>query len=52
MKTSNPDAYQAYMDYPATNPPPDAVANGKLIKDVGDATTLWDTIWTEVKGGG
>jgi spermidine/putrescine-binding protein len=52
FKTSDPTAYQAYMDYPATNPPPEAVKNGKLVKDVGEATTLWDKIWTEVKGGG
>lgn len=51
LKATDPAAYQAYMDYPATNPPSDAVKNGKLIKDVGDATKLWDTIWTEVKGG-
>jgi len=51
LKATDPAAYQAYMDYPATNPPADAVKNGKLVKDVGDATKLWDTIWTEVKGG-
>jgi spermidine/putrescine-binding protein len=51
LKTSDPAAYKAYMDYPATNPPADAVKNGKLVKDVGDATKLWDTVWTEVKGG-
>lgn len=51
LKTSDPAAYKAYMDYPATNPPADAVKNAKLVKDVGDATTLWDKIWTEVKGG-
>ncbi len=51
LKTSDPAAYKVYMDYPATNPPADAVKNGKVVKDVGDATKLWDTIWTEVKGG-
>lgn len=51
LKTSDPAAYKAYMDYPATNPPADAVKNAKLVKDVGNATTLWDKIWTEVKGG-
>ncbi len=51
LKTSDPATYEAYMSYPATNPPADAVKNGKLVKDVGSATTLWDTIWTEVKGG-
>jgi len=51
LKTQDPDTYKSYMAYPATNPPADAVKNGKIVKDVGDATTLWDKVWTEVKGG-
>ena len=39
------------MGYAATNPPLDAIQNGKPVLDVGEATTLWDRIWTEVKGG-
>jgi hypothetical protein len=51
MSKENPDAYQAYMGFAATNPPADALAKCHLIEDVGDATTLWDKTWTEVKGG-
>jgi spermidine/putrescine-binding protein len=50
LKTQEPDTYKSYMDYPATNPPADAVKKGQVVKDVGDATTLWDKVWTEVKG--
>jgi spermidine/putrescine-binding protein len=51
LKTADPEMYQAYMEFPATNPPADAVKKGHIIKDVGDATKLWDQIWTEAKGG-
>jgi len=51
LKTQDPAAYEAYMGYAATNPPLDAIQNGKPVLDVGEATTLWDRIWTEVKGG-
>ncbi len=50
LKTKEPDTYKSYMDFPATNPPADAVKKGHVVKDVGDATTLWDKVWTEVKG--
>ena len=49
-KANQPEVYQAYIDSPITNPPAEAVANGKGIKDVGDATPLFDNIWVEVKG--
>jgi spermidine/putrescine transport system substrate-binding protein len=50
MKTKDPAAYQAYMSYAATNPTPDQLSKTVPVKDIGDATTLWDRIWTEVKG--
>ncbi|HVN53627.1 MAG TPA: extracellular solute-binding protein [Anaerolineaceae bacterium] len=50
LQQQDPDAYKAYMDFPATNPSEADIKNAKTIKDVGDATTLWDQIWTEVKG--
>ncbi len=50
LKTKDPAAYKQYMEFPATNPPADAVKKGKIIIDVGDATKLWDKVWTEVKG--
>ncbi len=51
LKTADPATYKQYMEFPATNPPVDAVKNGKIIIDVGDATKLWDKVWTEAKGG-
>lgn len=50
-KANQPEVYKAYADSPITNPPAEAIANGHGIKDVGDATTLYDAIWVEVKGG-
>jgi len=49
-KTSEPDAYAAYMDYSATNPSGDFLAHAVQVKDVGDATQLYDQLWTEFKG--
>jgi spermidine/putrescine transport system substrate-binding protein len=42
--------YDAYINSPITNTPPDAIKNGHRIDDVGDALPLYDQIWTEVKG--
>jgi spermidine/putrescine-binding protein len=50
-KANHTDVYKAYADSPITNPPPEAIANGHGIQDVGDATPLYDDIWVEVKGG-
>jgi spermidine/putrescine-binding protein len=50
LKTQDPDTYKQYMEFPATNPPADAIKKGHIIIDVGDATTLWDKAWTEFKG--
>lgn len=49
-KENQPEVYKAYTDSPITNPPADVVAKGFGIKDVGDATPLYDDIWVEVKG--
>jgi len=50
-KTNQADLFNAYMNSTITNVPLDAIANGHRIEDVGDATPLYDKIWTEVKGG-
>lgn len=50
-KTQESKLYDAYMNSNITNPPPDALKQGHRIEDVGDATPLYDRIWTEVKGG-
>lgn len=51
LAEKDPEAYKAYMDFPATNPPAEAIKKCHLIKDVGEAMTLWDKTWTEIKGG-
>ena len=50
-KENQPELYKAYIESPITNPPPEVIANGHGIEDVGDATPLYDNIWVEVKGG-
>ena len=50
LKTSDPTTYDAYMNFAATNPPATFLANAIPIKDVGEATTLYDQLWTDFKG--
>lgn len=50
MKTQDPAMYQDYMGFRATNPTEEDLKNAKMIEDVGEATSLYDQIWTEVKG--
>jgi len=49
-KTNQKEIYDAYINSPITNTPPEAIKNGHRIDDVGDALPLYDQIWTEVKG--
>jgi spermidine/putrescine-binding protein len=44
------DLYKTYVDSPITNTPLADLKAGHRIEDVGDATPLYDKIWTEVKG--
>jgi spermidine/putrescine transport system permease protein len=39
----------AIRDHPAIFPPPDVMNRVELLEDVGDATVLYDRLWTEVK---
>ncbi|HEX9189509.1 MAG TPA: extracellular solute-binding protein, partial [Vicinamibacteria bacterium] len=41
----------AVRRHPAVFPPPDVVGRLELIRDLGDATVLYDRLWTEVKSG-
>jgi spermidine/putrescine-binding protein len=50
LKTNDPATYDTYMNFSATNPPATFLANAATIKDVGDATGLYDQLWTEFKG--
>jgi spermidine/putrescine-binding protein len=34
---------------PAIFPPPDVMGRVELIEDIGEATVLYDRLWTEVK---
>lgn len=45
------DVYNTYINSPITNPPLSVIQAGHRIDDVGDATPLYDQIWTEVKNG-
>jgi len=44
------ELYATYIGSNITNTPADVLAKGHRIEDVGDATPLYDRIWTEVKG--
>jgi spermidine/putrescine-binding protein len=50
LKTNNAAAYDAYMGFAATNPSDDFMARTTAIQDVGDATVLYDELWTDFKG--
>jgi spermidine/putrescine-binding protein len=51
LKTEDPALYESYMSFSATNPSVEELQRTAPIKDIGEATALWDRIWTEVKGG-
>lgn len=48
--TTPAQLYEAYINSPITNTPPEVIEKGHRIDDVGDALPLYDQIWTEVKG--
>ncbi len=50
LKTNDPKTYEAYMAFSATNPSADFLAHAVEVKDVGDATKLYDQLWTDFKG--
>lgn len=50
LKTNDAAAYEAYMGYSATNPSADFLKNAVMVRDVGDATALYDQLWTDFKG--
>ncbi len=50
MKANDPATYEKYMGFSATNPPADFLAHAMEVQDVGDATTLYDQLWTDFKG--
>lgn len=50
LKANEPDTYKAYEGFAGTNPPADFLAHATEIQDVGEATTLYDQLWTDFKG--
>lgn len=50
LKANDSSTYESYMSFAATNPSPDFLKNATEVKDVGDATRLYDQLWTDFKG--
>ncbi len=49
LKTDDAALYDSYMAFSGTNPDDAFLANTKPIVDVGAATTLYDSLWTDFK---
>jgi len=49
LQSQDADAYDAYMSFPATNPSAEVLGKSFVLEDVGEATALYDQIWTEIK---
>jgi spermidine/putrescine-binding protein len=50
-RVNQPELYTAYIESPITNTPLEEWAKGHRTEDVGEATVLYDRLWTEVKSG-
>jgi spermidine/putrescine-binding protein len=49
LKTDDPALYESYMAFSGTNPDDAFLANATPIVDVGEATTIYDSLWTDFK---
>ena len=49
-KENQPELYEAYMNSEITNTPKEIWERGQWVQDVGDASVLYEDLWTEVKG--
>ena len=49
-KANQPELYDAYMNSPITNTPPEVWDKGHWVEDIGEATPLYEQMWTEIKG--
>ncbi len=49
-KEQQPELYDAYMKSPITNTPAEVWAKGHWVEDIGEATPLYEQMWTEIKG--
>ena len=50
FKANDSAAYNKYMSFPGTNPPADFLAHTMPVHDVGNATKIYDQLWTDFKG--
>ena len=48
-KANHAEIYEAYMASSITNTPADIFAQGHKVEDLGNALSLYDQIWTEIK---
>lgn len=49
-KEQQPELYNAYVNSPITNTPAEVWAKGHWVEDIGEATPLYEQMWTEIKG--
>jgi spermidine/putrescine-binding protein len=49
LRTDDPALYESYMAFSGTNPDDTFLANTKPIVDVGEATAIYDSLWTDFK---
>lgn len=49
LQVNDPAFYESYMSFSATNPSDEFLANAGPIIDLGDATLLYDNLWTDFK---
>lgn len=50
QETTPAALYQAYMNSPITNTPPEVLKLGHRVEDVAEAKPLYDMLWTKVTG--
>lgn len=50
LKANDAAAYETYMGFAGTNPSDDFLSRAVEVRDVGDATGLYDQLWTDFKG--
>jgi spermidine/putrescine-binding protein len=50
FKATDPADFSTYMAFPGTNPSADFLAHTVAVHDVGDATKIYDQLWTDFKG--
>lgn len=48
-KTNHPDVYEPYFASSITNTPAEEFAKGHEVIDLGEALSLYDELWTEIK---